>query len=170
MQMHTQKYIQEESERCVKPGHQGKEGEFDAVQPQTGITMPEGNGDTMEEVPGTFPKAQDPGENRLELGVHWELSCTGNFLEVLVQHHFVYWAYELCNYTDHITVNYFLLKINLRMKINLRNLLNICALWCIVSSVDYADILQIHKFSRGKNFMFYRLNVMLKSFAEENFY
>ena len=46
----------------------------------------------------------------------WE--CTGSFLEVLVQHHFVYRTYKLRKYvyTDHIVVKKFLLKINFTNK------------------------------------------------------
>ena len=57
-----------------------------------------------------------------------ELS-TGSILEVLVQHHFVYWTYEVHKYTYHMRWINFLWKLNLRNPWNVR----------ISKSVKYTD-------------------------------
>ena len=52
---HTQKYITWWKERGVlNQAVEGRRESWMAVQPQTGIATPEGNGDTNKEVPGTI--------------------------------------------------------------------------------------------------------------------
>ena len=56
---HTQKYITWRKERGVlNQAVEGRRESWMAVQPQTGIAAPEGNGDTKKEVPGTVGRVR----------------------------------------------------------------------------------------------------------------